>query len=229
MTQEEMITQRFKGASWFTDMQRVYVAVAGLGGIGSWASYLMARCNPYGMKIFDNDYVAMHNMGGQMFDIENIGESKAYCMQNKIRKFYSGMLYAYDSNFRVEQPGYDVVLSCVDSMRSRKDIFEMYHKVSKTGMLIDGRLAAEQFQVLCVDFTDPYSVERYQKEFLFDDREAEQTICSYKQTSYMSAMIASYMVNMAVNHISNMNPNTRRPVPFYTEYDGISCVMRKED
>ena len=229
MTQEEMMTQRFKGASWFTDMRHVSVAVAGLGGIGSWASYFMARCNPYEMQIFDYDYVAVHNMGGQMFNVEDIGERKVYCMQNKIRRFYTGMLYAYDTKFRINYPGYDIVLSCVDSMSSRKDIFETYRNESRKKLLIDGRLAAEQFQVLCVDFTDAYSVERYQKEFLFDDKEAEQTICSYKQTSYMSAMIASYMVNMAVNFVSNMNPNTKRPVPFYTEYDGVSCVMRKED
>lgn len=228
MTQEETITQRFKGASWFLSMQRATIAVAGLGGIGSWASFLMARCNPYRLDLFDYDYVAVHNMGGQLFNVEEIGLDKVYCMHNKIRKFYGGRMASYDTGFYTAS-NYDIVLSCVDSMKSRKDIFEAYMAQLPSGFLIDGRLAAEQFQVLCVDFKDKYSVERYQKEFLFDDKEAEQTICSYKQTSYMSAMIASYMVNMAMNHISGFDGQSRRPVPFYTEYDGVSCVMRKED
>lgn len=228
MTQEEAITQRFKGASWFTDMRLASIAVAGLGGIGSWASFLMARCSPYRLDLFDNDYVAVHNMAGQMFDINDIGLSKAYCMYDKIRKFHGGIIGAFETRFYTANT-YGIVLSCVDSMRSRKDIFESYSRAYPSGFLIDGRLAAEQFQVLCVDFRDKYSMEKYQKEFLFDDSEAEQTICSYKQTSYMSAMIASYMVNMAVNRISGRDNDSKRPIPFYTEYDGISCVMRKED
>lgn len=228
MTQEETITQRFKGASWFIDMQYTSVAVAGLGGIGSWASFLMARCNPYRLDLFDYDYVAVHNMGGQLFNIDEIGLAKSYCMYNKIRKFYGGSSACYDSKFHASTP-YDIVLSCVDSMKSRKDIFELYMMQSPSGFLIDGRLAAEQFQVLCVDFRDSYSVKRYMEEFLFDDKEAEQTICSYRQTSHMSAMIASYMVNMAVNYVSGCFKESMRPVPFYTEYDGVSCVMRKED
>jgi hypothetical protein len=64
---------------------------------------------------------------------------------------------------------------------------------------------------------------------LFDDSEAEETICSYKQTSFCANMIASVMVNCFVNFIANQcNPLIPRDVPFFTEYDASMMFFKTE-
>ena len=71
-------------------------------------------------------------------------------------------------------------------------------------LLIDGRLAAEEFQVLCLRGDDTFNIQRYMDEFLFSSAEAEESICCRKQTnSFISNMIASVMVNLFVNFVAN--------------------------
>lgn len=88
-------------------------------------------------------------------------------------------------------------------------------------------MAAEEFQVLCIKGDDEFNINRYKDEFLFSDEEAEETICSYKQTTFMANMIASVMVNLFVNFIANRcNPIIDRDVPFYTSYSAETMYYK---
>ena len=99
----------------------------------------------------------------------------------------------------------------------------------KNCLFIDGRLAAEEFQVLCIKGDDTYNIKRYNKEFLFSDREADETICSYKQTTFMANMIASVMVNLFVNFVANQcEPLIDRDLPFYTDYNAENMFYKTE-
>jgi hypothetical protein len=72
-------------------------------------------------------------------------------------------------------------------------------------------------------------MKRYEEKFLFNDSEADETICSFKQTSFMANMIASYMVNLFVNFISNLsNPDIEKSIPFFTEFDSNTLYCKQE-
>ena len=58
-------------------------------------------------------------------------------------------------------------------------------------IFIDGRLNAEQFQVYYVTLENCIE---YEKNHLFDDKEVEDTNCSYKQTTHFAAAIAAKMI-----------------------------------
>ena len=91
------------------------------------------------------------------------------------------------------------------------------------------RLAAEEFQILCIKGDDNYNINRYSKEFLFSDEEADETICSYKQTTFCANMIASYMVNLFVNFCANQgNPLIDRDLPFLTTYNAETMYLKTE-
>ena len=96
-------------------------------------------------------------------------------------------------------------------------------------LYIDGRLAAEEFQVLCIKGDDEFNINRYKKEFLFSDIEADATVCSYKQTTFMANMIASVMVNLFVNFVANQcEPLIDRDLPFYTTYSAETMYYKTE-
>lgn len=86
-------------------------------------------------------------------------------------------------------------------------------------LFIDGRLAAEEFQVFAITGDNKAAMQRYEKDFLFPDEEAEATFCSYKQTSYMANMIGSVIVNIFTNFCANeCGLAFPREVPFLTTY-----------
>ena len=94
-------------------------------------------------------------------------------------------------------------------------------------LFIDGRLAAETFQVFCIVGNDTASIDRYTKEWLFTDAEADATQCSYKQTTFMANMIGSIMVNLFVNFCANQtNVLIPRDVPFMTEYTAETMYFK---
>ncbi|MGN1294929.1 MAG: hypothetical protein ACI4U5_00840, partial [Bacilli bacterium] len=101
------------------------------------------------------------------------------------------------------------ILICgFDNMNSRKTAFEVWKgSISASNpqeyLFIDGRLNAEEFQIFCIRGDDDYNINRYSKEFLFDDNEVQDAPCSYKQTSYCASMIASFITNLFVNHVHN--------------------------
>ena len=90
-------------------------------------------------------------------------------------------------------------------------------------------MAAEEFQIYCIRGDDEYSINKYKNEALFEDSQAENTVCSYKQTTFCASMIASYMVNLFVNFASNMNDDNVRALPFFTSYDCKFMIFKTED
>lgn len=119
-----------------------------------------------------------------------------------------------------------------DNMHSRKMFFNRWKEGlskfdPKECLFIDGRMSAETFQIFCIQGDDIYNINRYSKEFLFDDEEADNEICSYKQTTFCASMIASYITNLYVNFCA-IKAGNYRPLPFYIEYDAATMLLKCE-
>lgn len=87
----------------------------------------------------------------------------------------------------------------------------------------------DELQVLCISGEDDYNIERYRNEFLFSSREAEHTVCSMKQTTYLASMIGSFIVNLFTNWVANLlNPIILYDVPFFTNYNAQNMLLNFE-
>lgn len=232
-------TSRFSSAIWYEKIQQQTVILAGLGGIGTYLAFLLSRMHPASVFIYDDDTVETVNLSGQMFSSNDVGTLKTTAVRNMMRSFSGyGDVFAVEDRFTSSsQPG-NIMICGFDNMQARKTFFKRWcdHVKSFTDLsdranclFIDGRLAAESFQVFCIKGNDPYGMEKYEEQWLFDDSEAEETVCSYKQTSFCANMIASVMVNCFVNFIANQcNPLIPRDVPFFTEYDASMMFFKTE-
>lgn len=232
-------TSRFSSAIWYDKIQQQTIILAGLGGIGSWVSILLSRMRPVSMFIYDDDVVEQANISGQLYSTRDVGSRKTAAALNNIRDFSGyGDVFAISERFDSTCQAANIMICGFDNMEARKTFFNRWvmHVKSFTDvadrgkcLFIDGRLAAESFQVFCIKGDDSYSIEKYEDNWLFDDGEAEETICSYKQTSFCANMIASVMVNCFVNFIANQcNPLIPRDVPFFTEYDASMMFFKTE-
>lgn len=231
-------TSRFSSAIWYENIQSKTIILAGVGGIGSYVAFLLARMKPASMFIYDNDIVEAANMSGQLYGNSDLGRPKVSAISEMIRTYadYSSV-FAIPERFTEESEASDIMICGFDNMAARRTFFTKWLRYVNSRpenergkcLFIDGRLAAEEFQVLCIKGDDQFNIDRYGADFLFTDAEADETICSYKQTTFCANMIASYMVNLFVNFCANQcNPLIDRDLPFLTTYNAETIYLKTE-
>jgi hypothetical protein len=82
-------------------------------------------------------------------------------------------------------------------------------------------------QVLCVTGDNAYAMTEYRDQYLFSDEDADATVCSMKQTTYLACMIGSVMVNLFTNWAANLlDPAIPYDLPFFTEYDAQNMIFK---
>lgn len=233
---------RFSSATWFDKIQSFDITLGGCGGIGSYVAYLLARLNPYRVALFDDDRVERVNMAGQMFSSDDIGVMKVNALANKMVSYanYHGYV-AIPERITMLTNVSNVLLCGFDNMSARKISFERWlNEVEELSMeedkskynssiFIDGRLAAEEYQVIAIRANDLDRINEYRNNYLFEDHEAEEEICSFKQTAFMANQIASTMINILVNHAANLVYGVEaRSVPFFTSYNAATMQFKTE-
>ena len=231
-------TSRFSSAIWYENIKNKTVTLAGVGGIGSYVGFLLARMKPAFMFIYDDDIVEAVNMSGQLYGQSDLGRPKVSALAGMIRNYAGyGNVFAMTERFTDESEASDIMICGFDNMAARRLFFNKWvnhvqskpEEERKNCLFIDGRLAAEEFQILCIKGDDEYNINRYNDEFLFSDAEADETICSYKQTTFCANMIASYMVNLFVNFCANQcEPIIDRDLPFLTTYNAETMYLKTE-
>ena len=231
-------TTRFSGAEWFNEIQKARIIVAGIGGIGSNVAFQLARMIPANLTLYDDDNVEMVNMAGQLFSNNNIGESKVDAIANMIYNYTSmKQVLAIKDKFTLDKEPGDIMICGFDNMRARKTFFNSWcnHISNKSieerskCLYLDGRLSMDTLQILCIKGDDQYNIDRYEREFLFADYEADAAVCSRKQTTYLACMIGSLMVNLFTNFIANsLHPVIPYDLPFFTEYDAQNMLFKTE-
>lgn len=231
-------TSRFSGAIWYSAIQSKIITLAGVGGIGSYVGFLLARLKPAVLYLYDPDIVEQANMSGQLYGSGDLGQAKVSSL-HRMLQVYANYYYsvAYQERFTAESEATDIMICGFDNMEARSLFFDKWleHVGNKPEgerskcLFIDGRLAAEEFQVFAIQGNDERAIVEYKNRWLFSDAAADETICSYKQTTFMANMIASVMVNLFVNFVANeCNPIIDRDVPFMTQYSADTMYFKVE-
>lgn len=230
-------TSRFSGAEWFSKIQEQKILIAGIGGIGSNLAFQIARMAPDTLILYDNDNVESVNMSGQLFSRGDVGRTKTDAMVEMINNYTTANTVWGISDLYTENTDPCNVMMCgFDNMAARKLFFNSWLKhINKEStdkskcLFLDGRLSMDTLQVICLTGDDDINIERYQEKFLFSDEEAEETICSMKQTTYLACMIGSIMTNIFTNWVAqSLNPNTLYDVPFFIEYNAPYMTFKVE-
>ena len=117
-------------------MERMWrIHLIGAGGNGSHMAFGLARLNaamlelghPGGLDviIWDDDTVSEANVGRQLFAMSDVGLYKSVVLANRINMFYGTAFSACTKRFEslTEKP--ELVISCVDSAKSRQQIHSL--------------------------------------------------------------------------------------------------------
>jgi len=214
---------RFKGLPWYENLQSV--SILGAGGIGSWLGLSLSR-QGHQILIQDFDNVELHNLGGQLLAISDINKPKVNSVKNLInilspentKDFFTSKVRISGTSGTI----LPITFSCFDNMEARKIAFGRWVNVTrmqgnenKPCIFIDGRLLAEEFQVLVVKPTEE-DIEKY-RATIFEDNSIPDEDCTAKSTTHCSMMIASMMTSLFNNYITNYYSEfSIRDVPFFT-------------
>ena len=229
-------TTRFSGAEWYNEIQRKSIIVAGCGGIGSNLAFQLARMHPASLVLYDDDIVETVNMAGQLFSRDDVNKAKVDAMLDMISK-YTNMqnIYALRQRFEPNTEAGDIMMCGFDNMSARRTFFDAWQKhvfsLPKENwhkcLFLDGRLSMTDLQVLCVTGDNAYAMTEYRDQYLFSDEDADATVCSMKQTTYLACMIGSVMVNLFTNWVANLlDPVIPYDLPFFTEYDAQNMIFK---
>lgn len=231
-------TTRFSGASWFDEIQKSRVIIAGIGGIGSNVAFQLARMAPANITLYDEDIVERVNMAGQLYSTNDIGQRKVDAIASMISAYtLARQINAVPSKFTDSTEAGDIMICGFDNMAARKIFYNSWKRHVQTltpdsrvkCLFLDGRLSIDTLQIFCIQGDDKVNMDRYETEFLFSDFQAEHTICSMKQTTYLACMIGSLMVNLFTNFIANsLNPVIPYDLPFFTEYDSPNMLFKTQ-
>lgn len=231
-------TSRFSGAEWYNEIQRQRVIIAGCGGIGSNVCLQVARMAPASMVLYDDDVVETVNMAGQLYCTNDVGKSKVDAIVDMITSYTSMRnIYALKQKFDESCEAGDIMICGFDNMSARKAFFGawQFHVHSKPEeekkkcLFLDGRLSIDTLQVFAMTGDDIANMRRYCDNFLFSDADADETVCSMKQTTYLACMIGSVMTNLFTNFVAGLlDPIIPYDLPFFTEYDAQHMIFKTE-
>lgn len=182
------------------------ITIIGCGGIGSFTALLLAIMGCPRLTLVDPDSVEDHNLPNQLFPKSAKGQKKVEACRDLICQFSNCLVETIQDKFGDCQPG--IVISGVDSMKSRKEIWEKIKFNPDVPLYIDARLGAELVQVFTVQPNSIEDIEMYEK-FLYPDESLQELPCTARAIIYTGFSVAS-LIGSQLKKWLNDNKYPRR-------------------
>ena len=164
--------------------------IIGVGAIGSNLAYLLAKMGIGQLVLYDDDRVEAHNIEPQMYTTHQLDMNKVDACQFMCQYFVSNGLTINPLLQRVSRAhGFwtDIVVSCVDSIESRKEIARaLMLGGKKWSHFIDGRMGGN---IVELHYATPDTMRDYWDELV--QVEPLDIPCSGRAVAYNGMFIAS--------------------------------------
>mgnify|MGYP001590153371 FL=1 len=182
------------------------VTIIGAGGVGSMTSLVLAKMGSVNQTIYDHDTVEAHNLPSQLFRMGQEGMPKVAALKENVE------LLTIEPNITAKQMQWDgrsspVVVCAVDSMATRKAIYEQLKTAYSVELYIEARMSAEMVRLYALRPCDPDVQNKYEAT-LYSDDEADPAPCTSRAVAYNTAVIAGLIGSLVKKHLMG------EPVPF---------------
>ena len=179
-----------------------HATVIGVGAIGRQLALQLAAIGMPHLTLIDFDTVEPVNLAPQGYLEEDLGKLKVTATGELVRRIHSGItLELLPERFRRSTKVGDVVFCCVDSIETRKFIWEALGP--KGRFFADARMSAEVVRVLVA--ADARGRSHYPST-LFAAGEAFTGACTAKSTTYTANIAAGLMLAAFAQFLRGMPP-----------------------
>jgi len=176
------------------DLASLQVTVVGAGGIGSPTTLALAKMGVEHLTVFDPDTVELHNLPNQLYRFGDLGKAKVEGLADICRDFAGVAVETKPERFDGQHSLSGVVVSGVDTMAARKEIWQRVRYNPTVQIYIEARMGAEVARIHSVKPCDPSEV-RWYETTLYSDEEASEAPCTARAVIYNVFMIAALVAN----------------------------------
>jgi len=197
------------------DVTKDPIFIIGAGSTGSFTALSLAKMGFSDIRIFDEDCIEEHNFPNQLFQMKNKGINKALAIKDIISDF-TGEKITANPIFYKKQELKGIVISALDTMEGRKQIYKNAVKGGKVKLLIDPRTGPELFRLLTVNFELEIERKKYEKT-LHSDAEADEAPCTGRSIIYSVLMVSAYICRQI--KLFTMNQEYKKDIIFDIKND----------
>jgi hypothetical protein len=169
------------------------VQLIGVGGIGSFTLLAMAKMGVTKLVVYDDDTIESHNIPNQLYSLEDIGLPKVLAAYNLCEEFAGVQITTVQQRLNGHAIE-GVVVSGVDSMASRKDIWDRVKFKAAIPLYIEARMGAEVSRIHTLNPCDPDACKWYETT-LYSDEDAIEAPCTERAIIYNGFAIAALIAN----------------------------------
>ena len=171
-----------------------YITLIGCGGIGSTTGICLAKMGVSKVRLYDMDHVSEHNVPNSMFRRNQVDQSKVFGLKIQMEE-YGEMEDIVTNSCPFDDWFTPIMISGVDSMASRVDIWSKIKFNTRVHLYIDGRMGGQTGMVYALNPCDPEQVKKYEATLNFTDEEAVQEACTNRAIIYNTFMIAALIAH----------------------------------
>ena len=178
------------------------ISIVGAGAIGSFTVFALCKMGFNDITVYDFDKVETENLNAQLYRLQDLGKFKVTALKEIIKDFCNIDIKIKTDRY-TNQIFKDIVISAVDNMKTRRDIYEAHKERGiHTQYLIDPRMAIEFAYVQTIKPMDPTDGRSYEKT-LFSDDQAVQERCTGKSTVYTAQLIGATIAKIIKDIATN--------------------------
>jgi hypothetical protein len=205
------------------------ITVIGAGGIGAATVVALAKTGFENITVYDFDTIEEHNIPNQllpMYDLATdwdpaIGKPKVSALA-ELTQYLAGVYLKPKHERYVNQNLEGIVISAVDSLEVRRDIWYHVSKSLDVDFYLDGRMAITSMDLYAIDMLKEGPVEKYGPTL---EGEAEELPCTARATMFNSFIIAGHLVALLVAYLNGW----KYPWRFYYNVRSFKTLAQYEE
>lgn len=174
------------------------VTLIGCGGIGASTLLTLATLGIPQLELWDPDVVEPRNVASQLlFRPMDVLRPKVEAAAEILASYGLTDVVCHQEEFHAEEHGDmldGIVISGVDTMAVRKDIWQALAWSPAVALYLDGRIGGEGWQLNTVDPNNPDDVDWYEQFQLFDDTQAAPLPCTERAVVYPAVALGATIV-----------------------------------
>ncbi len=191
------------------------VYIIGAGATGSFVALSLAKMGLNDIRVFDSDTIEEHNFPNQLFPLKYLGCKKTDSLESIVKDFTGVKITNNPTNY-ITQPLKDIVISALDTMKGRKQIYKNSLKKGDVKLLIDPRTGPELFRILTIN-TKLETERKFYETTLYSDREADEAPCTGRSIIYGVLAVSAYVCRQVKRYL--MNEEYNRDITVDMRYD----------
>ena len=203
------------------------IYIIGCGATGSHVAETFCRFGIKKMYLIDGDTVGPENLNNQSFMIQHVGLNKAKALKDLCENINPEIQietieeYVTPEEIK-EMSGY--VFCLVDSMKTRKELFEAIKENKNIEWYWESRLGSDQGRVYCLPIKEDFDYSTYESMHFYSDDDSEVSACGTSITIVRFVLqTAALMVNQFIKIV--MGQENKEPyLKHFTLFDNMYNV-----